>query len=322
MRFRLLSICLAILLLLSCRPKKEEPIRLGLNIWPGYGAFFIAKDKKFFEAAGVSVELEVIQGDPERESALAAGKIHAIGMTIDNLAILRAKGIPIKAIFKYDQSSGADGIVVKNEITSIAGLEGKRVAWASGTPSHFFLIRALAKNELTPSELRHVPMSSDEAGAAFAAGHLDAAVTWEPWLSKAQEGGMGRVLISTRELPVIDDVLFVREEVIGERREDLVKMLRACFRAIDYWKENPSEGNQIIATNLGIPLPEVEAMLGGIQIMDRRSNREFFGSRQSPGPAFEAYRTAVESWSGQGVAGNFSDSPEAALDPSIVNDAS
>src|SRR5687767_8511979 len=90
----------------SCRPTTDKhPLRIALNIWPGYGAFFIAKDKGFYKDEGVDVDIQIIQGDPEREAALVSGKIDGIGMTIDNLVLLRDKGVPVKAIYKYDGSN-------------------------------------------------------------------------------------------------------------------------------------------------------------------------------------------------------------------------
>ena len=167
-------------------PPPPKPLKIALNIWPGYGAFFIAKDKGFYKDAGVDVAIEIIQGDPEREAALVSGKTDGIGMTIDNLVLLRDKGIPVKAIYKYDGSNGADGILAKKEITSVADLRGKNVGWAPGTTSHFLLTQVLKDAGLTTKDLVHAAMSSDDAGAAFAAGRLDAAVTWEPCLSKAK----------------------------------------------------------------------------------------------------------------------------------------
>lgn len=294
-----------------------QPLRIALNIWPGYGAFLIAEDKGFYAEAGVPVEIEIIQGDPEREAALAAGKIDGIGMTMDNLVVLRDKGINVKAIYKYDGSFGADGIVAKKGIQSPPDLKGKRVAWAPGTTSHFFLTQVLKKYGLTTKDLVHVAMASDDAGSAFAAGHLDAAVTWEPWLSKAKEMPDGHVLITTKELPVVEDVLFVREETLKERRGEVVKMLKACFRAVEYWKTHKKEGNAIIAKRLSLPIEDVESMLSGIKIMDLADNKRFFGTEASPGPAYEAFDSAVDAWLKEGII-KAKQSAKDGIDPTLI----
>jgi NitT/TauT family transport system substrate-binding protein len=277
------------------------PLRIGLNIWPGYGAFFIAEEKGLFKSEGVQVEIQIIQNDPDREAALVAGRLDAIGMTIDNMVILRDRGIDVRAVYKYDGSAGADGIVVRNEIKSLADLKGKKVGWAPGTTSHFFLAVALTQVRLRTSDLQHVSLSADDAGAAFAAGNLDAAVTWEPWLSKAKETGKGYALLTTRELPVIEDVLFFRKEVLTKRREDVLKFLRACFAGVAYWKAHPDEAVEIIAKKLGMPAPEVRDMLGGIQVMDLAENVNFFGDGTSKTPAYKAYELAVKTWIGEKV---------------------
>ncbi len=297
----------------------SNPLKIALNIWPGYGAFLIAEEKNFFDAEGVKVKIEIIQGDPEREAALAAGKIDGIGMTIDNLVLLRNRGIDVKAIYKYDGSFGADGIVAKPEIKQPSDLKGRRVAWAPGTTSHFFLTQVLKKANLTTKGLDHAAMSSDDAGAAFAAGHLDAAVTWEPWLTKARESGNGHVLISTRELPVVEDVLFVRADTIKNRPEDVRKMLRACFKAVEYWKAHPKEGSEIIGKHLKLPIVDVDGMLGGIKIMSLEDNKQFFGSDGAIGPAFDAFQSASDAWIDEGLIKK-KDAPESGIDPSFIRD--
>ena len=296
-----------------------QPLSIALNIWPGYGAFLIAEEKGFYKQEGVAVKIEIIQGDPEREAALAAGTIDGIGMTMDNLVVLRDKGIAVKAIYKYDGSFGADGLVAKKAIGTPADLKGKRVAWAPGTTSHFFLTQVLKKYGMTTSDLEHVAMAADDAGSAFAAGHLDAAVTWEPWLSTAKEMPEGHVLITTKELPVIEDVLFIREAALENRRGDVLNMLRACFKAIDYWKAHEKEGNEIIAKRLALPIGDVEGMLSGIQIMSLADNKEFFGTQTSPGPAYQAYDAAVAAWLKEGLI-KVGQSAADGIDPALISE--
>jgi len=282
------------LLALQSRPTyAQEPLKIGLNVWPGYGAFFIADDKAFFKNEGVDVQLSIIDGDPEREASLASGRLDAIGMTLDNLVLLRSRGIDARAVYKYDGSNGADGIVVRREYKSLNDLRGKKVGWASGTTSNFFLAVALARVGLHTTDLEHVSLSSDDAGAAFAAGHLDAAVTWEPWLSKAKESGLGYTLISSRELPVIEDVLFFNADILTTRRQEVRGFLRACFEAVSYWKSHPDEAVQIISKHLGMPPADVKSMLGGIKVMDY-SDLEFghFRSRRGYRPKISATNAA------------------------------
>ncbi len=72
--------------------------------------------------------------------------------------------------------------------------------WRSSTDyrGEFFLRALLQKNNVALTDLQVTDLQTAEAGAAFIAGKVDAAVVWEPWLTRATEQGKGRVLASTR----------------------------------------------------------------------------------------------------------------------------
>ncbi|RYD03002.1 hypothetical protein N752_21570 [Desulforamulus aquiferis] len=84
-----------------------------------------------------------------------------------------------------DTSYGADGILAKQDIKTLEDLKGRSVALDVGTTSHFFLLSCLQKVGLSDKDITITPMgSSGDAGQAFVAGKIDAAVTWElawPW---------------------------------------------------------------------------------------------------------------------------------------------
>jgi len=49
-----------------------------------------------------------------------------------------------------------------------------------GLPSDFFLRALLQQNGINVQEINYIDMETAQAGAAFLAGDLDAAVVWEP----------------------------------------------------------------------------------------------------------------------------------------------
>ena len=67
----------------------------------------------------------------------------------------------------------------------IADLKGKNVAVNEGSVSEFYLNVLLGKAGLKESDLNTVNMTASDAGGAFVAKRVDAAVTWEPWLTRA-----------------------------------------------------------------------------------------------------------------------------------------
>ena len=66
-----------------------------------------------------------------------------------------------------DESAGADGILVKNDINSIADLKGKTVGVSINQTSHYLLMQALETAGLTDADVDLVNMTSSDAGVSF-----------------------------------------------------------------------------------------------------------------------------------------------------------
>ena len=50
--------------------------------------------------------------------------------------------------------------------------------------------------------LKTIDMKAGDAGSAFVAGKVDAAVTGEPWLSKARETPFGDIFLASDKTPL------------------------------------------------------------------------------------------------------------------------
>ena len=128
----------------------------------------------------------MIESPADRRAAFAADRIQGFATTVDTHVMTAAaeNPIPVKQVLALDDSYGGDGIVAKKEIKTVKDLKGKTVAAQLGAgASYFWLNYVLAQNGLKLSDIQAVDMKAGDAGAAFVAGKIDAAVTWEPWLS-------------------------------------------------------------------------------------------------------------------------------------------
>ena len=83
----------------------------------------------------------------------------------------------------------------------IADLEGKTVAFAERTVSQFYLNVLLKEAGLSEADIETVEMSADDAGNAFLMQEVDAAVSWEPWLTQGKEAAHGHLLADTSQRP-------------------------------------------------------------------------------------------------------------------------
>ena len=109
-----------------------------------------------------------------------------------------------------DNSTGNDKIIARDGIASIADLRGKRVAVEQGTVDHYLLLLALAEANLTQQDIQLVPLATDAAAAAFAAGQVDAVGAFAPFTSTALARQGSRAIATSAEFPgAIPDHLVV-----------------------------------------------------------------------------------------------------------------
>jgi NitT/TauT family transport system substrate-binding protein len=277
-----------------------EVLRVGHSTWVGYGPFYIAQEMGYFEEEGVEVELTVVEDTSMRMAAMNSGQLDALATTIDTMQLYLTDTIRMQYVFVIDDSTGGDGIVANTDIETIEDLRGKQVAFSSGSVSEFYLNYLLRQAGMSVDDIEHVNMDQADAGAAFVAQRVDAAVTWEPWLTRAQQSEHGHTLTDTSETPgLVVDILLAPEEVIEARLEDFRAFYRAWTRAVDFVSSNPEEANEIMARGVGgwLDDPEVFAeTLEGVSYYDQARNEEFMGTADAPGPMVDTVAAALAIW--------------------------
>jgi NitT/TauT family transport system substrate-binding protein len=267
-------------------------VRLGVPTWVGYGAVFIGQEKGLF--SGITVELRRSDDSNVFNAAMLRGELDGYCTTLDTFVIAAAGGVPGLVVYLFDESAGADGILVRPGIRSLSDLRGKKIAAQTGFPNHFFLLHVMKTAGIAASQYSHVNLDSDKAGAAFVSGKLDAAVTWEPWLSQARDLGKGTLLATTRDYPaLLVDALIVHPGSLQRRTADMRALVQGLMRAVEFWKANPSEANAIVARHFSLAPNAVGDMVGGVRFLDQAANREYL---MPQGRASKTLTAAAEIW--------------------------
>jgi NitT/TauT family transport system substrate-binding protein len=264
-----------------------EPLKLAHSTWVGYGPLYIAKDKGFFDEEGLDVELIVMEDPKVRFAALAAGQIDVAVTTVDTLFNYLSDRQGYRYLFAIDDSKGGDGIVAAKDIQTIADLKGKSVAYAEGSVSQFYLGVLLKEAGLSLKDVDTQNMTAGDAGAAFVAERVDAAVTWEPWLTRGKQSEHGHLLVDSSTSPgLITDVAVTTPEKLEARGADLQALYRAWVKAVEFQKANPKEADEIMARGVGgwLEDPAVFAETrAGIVYYDDAMNKSFMGTAEAPG---------------------------------------
>lgn len=251
---------------------------ISCSTWIGYAPLHVALEKGFFKDEGIDVDVKVIESAGDRKTALAANKIQGIASTIDTLVMTNGAGIPVTQVLALDTSYGGDGVISKKEFNSLADLKGKKVALDStGGASLFWFNYILDEQGLTMKDFDIQSMTAGDAGAAFVSGNVDAAVTWEPWLTNANKTDFGKTLISSKDYPdIIVDTLAFRKDFTEKYPGTIQKIVNAWFKALDYSKSNPDDADAIMAKAMGQSVEEFRATLPTVKFYEKDENAKYF----------------------------------------------
>lgn len=275
-----------------------EEVIIGQASWIGFAPFYIAEDKGFFKDHGVNVKIQSIESKADSKSALAANKIQGVSTTADTHIMNASAGIDLAQVLVLDTSTGGDGIIAKKEFTTIESLKGKKIALdTTGGADYFWFQYLLHEKGMSLQDFDVQNMAAGDAGAAFVAGKVDGAITWQPWLSKASNTDFGHTIMDSKATPgIIVDTFAMRKDFI-EAHPDAVKgIVAAWYDAINFLKENPDEGAKILAKHLGEEPDAVKKELEDVTFYDEAGNKAYFGTKENPGDFYKVVKMASDLW--------------------------
>ncbi|MEI8334634.1 MAG: ABC transporter substrate-binding protein [Chloroflexota bacterium] len=251
----------------ACTPESGT-FRMGTEPWLGYGPWWVARDKDLFKANGLDVKVSSFTTDDEINAALVAGQIDGANVATHTALRLMQAGTPLTAVLVLDQSNTADAILAADPIKSVADLKGKKVAYEEGTTSDILLRYALSQNGMTIDDIVKVPSPAADAATLALAGKVDAAVTYEPYLTSAlNEKPEFKLIYAADEKPgLISDVFVVRKDAIAKIPCQIQTLLTTWDDAVAYYNANGDDAKAIIAKAVGATPEDLKTAFDGVKI--------------------------------------------------------
>jgi NitT/TauT family transport system substrate-binding protein len=298
-----------------------KPIRIAFSTWNGYIGIVIGVKEGLFEKAGVKVDYTVVEDPVQRFNALKSGSLDAIATTPDTFSRTNAQGIETVQVLGLDASVGGDGIVAENSIKTVADLVGQKVGVSAGSTSQWFLAYVLDQDGKSLDDVEQVDMTSGDAGSAFAAGRIPAAVTWEPWLSKAQKNPDGHVIVSTEKYPeIITDQVAFAPDFLEQHPDSVRAFVKGYQAAVDFLHSNEDKALEDVTDYLGQSPDEIKATMKTVPIWGIEESRKYYGTKDDPGPIYDIFDKSARFWKNIGEIKTMPDA-EKAIDPSFVQQA-
>ncbi len=228
-----------------------KPVRIGyLQNDIHQLACWVAIEKGFYLAEGLEVLVAgIFKAGPEEMSAFAAGALDMgyVGEAPATTAV--ANGTAHVTVVAQVNTEGSAIVVEKSaNMTTLKDLVGKIVAVPGhATVQDFLLKKALVQHSLGQKELSIMVLKPPEMIGALSTGQIGAFIAWEPYPAKAITMGIGRVLVSSREIwkdhPCC--VLVADDSFLQERPNEAKAMVRAHVKATEFINAQPLEAIRI-----------------------------------------------------------------------------
>jgi NitT/TauT family transport system substrate-binding protein len=321
--------------------RNDNTVRFALNVWAGWGPIILANNG--FEPGHVwktpdgkefKVELVVIDNPVAMRDAYATGKVHIGWCTLDMVPLFMGgfvdeSGKPKDArvmprIFQQiDWSNGGDGIVVRENIKTVADLRGKKLVLAQNSPSHYFALNMLVSGGVQPSEVEFI-FTEDAFQAARAFNEkkdIAGCVSWAPDIYTLEKVQGNRMLVNTQQAnKLITDMWFARADFARDEPGIVEALVRGIFDAMIDLKQEPKKKQlaELMAKGYSIPPTDALNMQGDAHSTNWTENSQFFLNQNNPTNFERVWNQAYYLYRRIGSIGHKTVPFDQVMDPSII----
>jgi len=274
-----LLLLLLLVTVLTAPAAGAEVVKLGdLPVISNAGVY-IAIEKGFFQAKGITVDTERFASGAKMVAPLATGQIDvATGTPSAGLYNAIAGGMDFKIVadkgqvrpgFSFDPLVVRKDLVDSGKVKSLKDLKGMKIAsGAKGINLDFFLAKMLEHGGVPFDAVDVVYLAYPDAIKALASKAVDAAIVPEPWGVRAEEEKVGVRLFLTEHVPAISTfqvaVIMYSGKFMKERPKAARDFLHAYVQGVKYYNarglKDPEIG-AILSKHTKVPADTIRATI-------------------------------------------------------------
>jgi NitT/TauT family transport system substrate-binding protein len=222
-----------------------------------------AKDQGFFEAAGLDVDISIMNNGPAIASAVAGGSIDFGAANIVTMASAYEHGLPYVLVAPggaYTDTQPTSKLVVTNAspIKSARDLNGKTVAVNALNSIDSVGAQAwIDKNGGDSKTVKFIEMPYSAMGAAVASGRVDVGSIDEPFVGEAIAANQLRAIgfpLEAIAKRFVEGAYFTTSSYAKAHPDVIRKFADAMAQAADWANANPSASAAILAKYSKSPL--------------------------------------------------------------------
>ena len=260
---------------------------------PAFGPWMLAKGKGYYAEEGLEVEFKTARGGVDVAKQVGAGNAVIGGGIGDTPLIVRANGIPVKAvavlgggslmILATDQAAGID---------RVEDLKGRTVTTMSYQDTTFYaLLGMLASVGLTRNDIDAQAAGPANTWKLFIAGEADAMAAVPDWIAIAQAQGKKMNLFpADAHFRSMAQAILAADDVIAEQPELIGKLVRATLRGMKDIMADPAAA----ARDYVKAVPQHEGKEKAMEAVFRLYNQYVYPGQETVGAMDEARLGALQ----------------------------
>lgn len=187
---------------------------------------------------------------PDIIESIKAKRILAGFLTVPLAMKLREQGVPIK-ICCLGHRDGSQLVIRKEDSAkSMADMKGKTIAIPSPLSNENFVVRKIMQDQgMKPDDVKFVVINPPDMPAELQAKAIDGFVVAEPFCSKSQIDGVGRVLYYASDLwpHYISCCLVAHEDLIRDQPEIVKDLVRGIVDSGEWVETNRPDAAKLVA---------------------------------------------------------------------------
>lgn len=240
-----------------------EQVTIANTAYAGTCPVLAAQHLGHFEDEGLRVTIRSYTTGKAALGAMLKGEADLATSAELPIVFAATRGEPVTVIATMLVAEKDYGIVARRDrgIAAPAALKGRKIGVTVNTSAHFVLDAFLNRQKLSAGDVEVRDFKPEELAGAMAQGEIDAASTWEPYLSGLREqlGDNGASFSVADVYDSLYNVSGTRDYVL-KHPEAVRKVLRALIRGSRYCKESPEAASAIVAAGIEADAARLRAL--------------------------------------------------------------
>ena len=260
---------------------------------PAFGPWMLAKGKGYYAEEGLDVEFVSAKGGVDVAKQVGAGNAVIGGGIGDTPLIVRANGIPVKAVAVL--GGGSLMILATDKdagIDSVEALKGRTVTTMSYQDTTFYaLLGMLASVGLTRNDIDAQAAGPANTWKLFIAGEAHAMAAVPDWIAIARAQGKNMNLFPADDhFRSMAQAIIAADDTIAEQPELVGKLVRATLRGMKDIMADPAAAS----VDYVKAVPQHEGKEKAMEAVFRLYNQYVYPGQSTLGAMDEARLAALQ----------------------------